>query len=571
MITLASFFILHAHAQNEITTCAEVSGLVCEFYDRHANERFFEMPGGTFVTNVRFRAPKKTPNVAAPVASFGSEAVLTDLMDILDVPTIPAARTKLVLGLSAREIFDQTSERVTVPWPLDSPRARPRTVDREAVMMSMRTALGPQRLEKLRRFVNQTRNRIEIDAQARAMETLDEGARLTRERFGALYADPARIKARQDQVRALFARAKIDVIATLTAGRPRAAWDADERNMVARLEGLEPNFMTPAEGEVHPLCQDWNANAFNVAAVHRVNICPGTLWQPDGILYEVFGHEISHDDDLCTLQNDFGQIDRPKLLAATEGPRFPPEVRNRLKEFYDLGDTHVTALMELFLDEPQTKSALKQAGIIKVIAPRLDHRPAVFAKIATCVAERYGYRTPTAAGREQEIARFKQNLSDLGGVDAVGEKIAVARLRRYFEEKPDCSSQFSRDRTQMNEGVADVVGTVLREKWNVEHPPRTEVEKMVGYVAGPFACRDRSMQVTDADLSPGNVTGSLSRHDKRTDDDHPASWKRVRMETDLPGLAAAAGCVRPEAGCFDHLSLIRSTAADASAASGARR
>ena len=552
--------------------CADLPARVCQFYHDHRGERFIDGGNGTFTPNPMFEKPAAGDPTETATSlgetSFADEAVVADLMDIVDLPTL-STRAKLSLSMNAQELFSEGSEAVTLPWPLDAARPQVKVFNQAEAFTALRGALGSQRFDKFRALVTKTQNKISLENQKRKVESEGVAARLTRERYTMAFAAPEKVAKRQDEVRVLFREAKASVIAAVTNNRPRAQLNPEQLNLLTRLEVLEPRFLSVAEAAEQPTCQNFGRNAFHDREAHDVKICPAMLWEPDAPLIFVLGHEVGHPIDPCAVENDFARWNGPALGDLEKSKALVPVKVAKVATMIGSGNPYMSPTDVQYLDEPNTKKALLDAGVLKILAPRLDALPEIYRDAYACVAARYGYRTPSAQQREQISRETHQNMGDFGGLDPTSVAEGDQRLRKYMDTYRDCALMDGRARTQMNEAIADVTGAVAQEKYLRDHPPSSERDRVVSLYHGGAAC-DQSRAYKPDDLSPAELIIYQRQHAEAVDDDHAPSIKRLMMEADLPGTAAAVGCVRSESGCFDHLSLIKSGAATSGAA-GARR
>ncbi len=304
-------------------------------------------------------------------------------------------------------------------------------------------------------------------------------------------------KARMERV---FGEAKASLIRSISKGRDVAKLSEFEKNLIGRLETIKLRHGDDPKVNTNAHCKNNSRNGF-YSLDHTINICPMYYAASQAELVSLMGHELGHSIDPCRATLNVYKS-KEEYLVADELPLLTGAIHIRGMDRKD----HPLYTVDECL--------VKKMGIREITADDIE--------LAANVEARYdqlalGFDNKTLKARRRSIAKEMQEKAVCEGTGLM--------------------------RSQINESMSDVFGSIALEAYLQKNPPQTDIDKAVIF-GSPCLYHE------DLDYA-------LDQHfeDKRSASSHghPSSMERAtKIIIQTPSLAKAFNCRRnPQYMCFD--------------------
>jgi len=363
--------------------------------------------------------------------------------------------------------------------------------------------------------------------------------------------DGKSVTADQDQrVSKLVETVRASLIKTVMNGKSDADLTQSERDAIERIRTIQVNLPNDSKVYGNQTCNTKAGNAFYQPADHTINICASVLKNPDEALVSILAHEMGHSIDPCNIQWDMPiykiDVSRVQNFAADQSPTMV-KIRVAADQCKAAGLTTCSVFLK---DRAEANQYATAAALLKREGQGQDLADYPFEGVKSCL------QSPAGGGfHSNESAIHDLQLEAQDAVNQLNEGANLSPADRFAQQekmkklfsKTDCSSNFIKQPSQMQEVMADWFGNEVLNDYLRDHPRVGDApEDKLRPIA--FLAKNYCGDVASAQSARGlaNITSRIAS------DSHPLNAERIdQIALREPEIRKYLGCtaLSPQAKC----------------------
>ncbi|MGZ3771161.1 MAG: hypothetical protein ACXVCP_07655 [Bdellovibrio sp.] len=194
----------------------------------------------------------------------------------------------------------------------------------------------------------------------------------------------------------------------------------------------------------------------------------------DASLVEVISHEIAHSIDPCNSGMPFWEIDQEKFNELLNDPNFKTE-KKILTSFISTDSKFINYDLSLFINNENFLNKLIAIKAVRKIQDGIPAEKYPFKEEADCFLKHNKIRENS----KENISLTKKYLKKYSSLykEKFLNDMSVERYFTALDKHPQCLNGIT-PVSQINETVPDMFGALVEEKFILENPFKSEVEKV---------------------------------------------------------------------------------------------
>ena len=552
----------------------------CDFFKERSNLAEIVLADGTRIRNPLYKGTAKdAPNGGLPLSSPSNGGAnnysnnngynqqssgeldiyylnQAEIFDVLEGSNL-TTNFKLQFSNLASVMSINPELSVEFSWPPDDDKqAQKKKVKHSEIDTYLKENLSSERYLKLKEIIKKQASPLQMkikEAQDQQQKIMLE----SKKRAEDIKKNVEFMKQRKTWIKVLYLYAQTKVIEMIKKGRYEANLSRAELSMIKKVQTITFTDLDSPKISDSSNCSGGAVNAFYSPINHSMNMCPGILMLPDPSLLFVIAHEIGHSIDPCSFQIPLMLVDSDKVNKFISESSFSKLDSESFKKLFPKD----TAMMNLeplfFINDSDQVSKMVEKGFLKVVDPGLNLKQYPFKSVVNCFVDKNHIHQVS----KSDLTLLKELYKKNNYPSSPSEKIILENTKkRYFEaidKYPQCFEALGL-KTQLNETIADMIGTVVEEKYLSEHPPMTEEEKVSAFFGIADTCNEdpkilgKPKSYAPRIIESGFINSLILEHPKDED-----RIEKIMMNS--PEMEKIFACKRTVPACFDSWSLVNNS------------